>query len=164
MKIIHLSDAHIDPEILHKIDAQQRFQQALAHIKDNHTDADHFMITGDLTHFGNDESYQIFIKILSNAGLPDHLYPKLILGNHDNRESFKKNFPNTKTDENGFVQYVEKDGDKSFIFLDTNLADTDAGHLCDKRQQWLKDALEKEQKNKIYIFMHHNPLSYRTHK
>ena len=78
MKIIHLSDTHVDPEILYKIDSQQRFRQALDHIKDNHTDADHFMITGDLTHFGNDESYQIFINILSDAGLPDHLYPKLI--------------------------------------------------------------------------------------
>ena len=49
MKIIHLSDTHVDPEILYKIDSQQRFRQALDHIKDNHTDADHFMITGDLT-------------------------------------------------------------------------------------------------------------------
>ena len=48
---------------------------------------------------------------------------------------------------------------KSFIFLDTNLANTDAGHLCDKRQQWFKDTLDREQKNKIYIFMHHNPLA-----
>tara|TARA_B100000579_G_scaffold255201_1_gene210102 strand:- start:1531 stop:2328 length:798 start_codon:yes stop_codon:yes gene_type:complete len=159
MKIIHLSDTHVDPEILYNIDSQKRFKQALNHIKDNHTDADHFMITGDLTHFGNDESYQIFIKILSDAELPDHLYPKLILGNHDNRENFKKHFPNIKTDENGFVQYVEKDNDKVFIFLDTNLPNTDAGHLCNKRQQWLRDILEKEQKNKIYIFMHHNPLA-----
>ena len=94
MKIIHLSDTHVDPEILYKIDSQQRFRQALDHIKDNHTDADHFMITGDLTHFGNDESYQIFINILSDAGLPDHLYPKLILGTHDDLENFNKNFPN----------------------------------------------------------------------
>ena len=159
MKIIHLSDTHIDPKILHNIDAQQRFKKALDHIKDNHTNADHFMITGDLTHFGTDESYQIFNNILSEAELPGHLSPKLILGNHDNRENFKNNFPDIKTDENGFVQYLEKDGDKIFIFLDTNLANTDAGHLCDKRQQWLKETLDKEQKNKIYIFMHHNPLA-----
>ena len=117
MKIIHLSDTHIDPKILHNIDAQQRFKKALDHIKDNHTNADHFMITGDLTHFGTDESYQIFNNILSEAALPGHLSPKLILGNHDNRENFKNNFPDIKTDENGFVQYLEKDGDKIFIFL-----------------------------------------------
>ena len=45
-----------------------------------------------------------------------HLYPKLILGNHDNRENFKKNFPHVKTDQNGFVQYAENFDDKTFIF------------------------------------------------
>ena len=159
MKIIHLSDTHIDPEILHKIDAQDRFKLALDHIKNNHTDADHLMITGDLTHFGNNKSYQIFRNILSEAKLPDHLNPKLIIGNHDERENFKNNFPNIKTDENGFIQYVEKDGNKTFVFLDTNLTGTDVGHLCDKRQQWIKKTLEKEKSNKIYIFMHHNPLA-----
>ena len=159
MKIIHLSDTHIDPKILHSIDSQKRFNLALDHIKNNHTDADHFIITGDLTHFGNDESYQMFIKMLTEAKLPDHLYPKLILGNHDNRENFKKNFPYVRTDQNGFVQYAENFDDKTFIFLDTNLAGTDAGHLCEKRQQWLRETLEKEQDNKIYIFMHHNPLA-----
>ena len=34
MKIIHLSDTHVDPKILHKINSQQRFKQALNHIKD----------------------------------------------------------------------------------------------------------------------------------
>ena len=159
MKIIHLSDIHINPEILFKIDTQDRFKLALNHIKNNHADADILIITGDLTHHGNNESYKIFIKILKEVNLPEHLYPKLILGNHDNRENFKKNFPNVKTDQNGFVQYVENFEDKTFIFLDTNLEGTDAGHLCEKRQKWLIDNLKQQYQNKIYIFMHHNPLA-----
>ena len=144
MKIIHLSDIHINPEILFKIDTQNRFKLALNHIKNNHADADILIITGDLTHYGNNESYEIFIKILGELELPDHLYPKLILGNHDNRENFKKNFPDVKTDQNGFVQYVENFEDKTFIFLDTNLANTDAGHMCEKRQKWLIDNLKQQ--------------------
>ena len=35
MKIIHLSDTHINPETLNKIDTQQRFKLALNHIRDN---------------------------------------------------------------------------------------------------------------------------------
>jgi hypothetical protein len=31
-----------------------------------------------------------FYEILSKANLPDHLYPKLIIGNHDDREILKK--------------------------------------------------------------------------
>ena len=159
MKIIHLSDTHINPETLNKIDTQQRFKLALNHIRDNHSNADILIITGDLTAFGDDESYQIFNRTLKEAILPDHLYPKLILGNHDDRENFKKNFPNIKIDQNGFVQYSLNFGDKTFIFLDTNLSGTHAGHLCEKRQTWLIETLKKEQENKIYLFMHHNPLA-----
>ena len=65
MKIVHLSDTHINTKILYNIDAQDRFRLALNHIKNNHSDADHFMITGDLTNFGDNESYEIFINILS---------------------------------------------------------------------------------------------------
>ena len=143
MKILHLSDPHINSDILYKIDAQSRFKLALKHIINNHSDADILIITGDLTHYGNDESYKIFIKILEELELPDHLYPKLILGNHDNRENFKKNFPDIKTDQNGFVQYYENFGNKTFIFLDTNLAGTDEGHLCAQRQEWLINSLKR---------------------
>ena len=159
MKIIHLSDTHIHPQVLCGIDSQKRFKSALDHIKKNHSDADHFIITGDLTDDGDENSYKIFIKILEEAKLPNHLNPKLLIGNHDNRENFKKNFPNIKLDQNGFIQYSETNDDKTFIFLDTNLHETDAGHLCEKRQQWFQEILEKKQNNKIYIFMHHNPLA-----
>ena len=159
MKIIHLSDTHINPKTLYNLDSQNRFESALQHIKNYHTDANLFIITGDLTHFGNDESYQIFKNILKEKALPKHLNPKLLIGNHDVRESFKKNFPHIPTDENGFIQYAEDLEDKTFIFLDTNLSGTDVGHLCNKRQDWLKETLELKKNKEIYIFMHHNPLA-----
>lgn len=159
MKIIHLSDTHINPETLYGIDANHRFKLALKHIRKNHFDANMLIITGDLTHFGNHESYKIFNKILTDAKLPNHLYPKLLLGNHDDRDTFKKHFPNIKSDQNGFVQYTINFGDKTFIFLDTNLSGTDSGCLCEKRQAWLVNILNKKKQNKIYIFMHHNPLA-----
>ena len=159
MKIIHLSDTHINPEILYNLDSQNRFKLALEHIKINHTDADLFIITGDLTHCGNNESYQIFKNILEEKDLPKQLNPKLLIGNHDEREVFKKNFPYITTDQNGFIQYAEDINDKTFIFLDTNLSGTDVGHLCNKRQDWLKEILELKKNKKIYIFMHHNPLA-----
>ena len=87
MKIIHLSDPHIDPDLLDNIDSQERFKLALNHIVKNHFDANLFVITGDLTHFGKDESYLILKDILVESDLPEHLSPKLMIGNHDNREN-----------------------------------------------------------------------------
>ena len=64
MKILHLSDPHIEPDILHGIDSQLRFKKALEHIKKNHLDSDLFVISGDITHFGGKGAYKIFLDIV----------------------------------------------------------------------------------------------------
>ena len=159
MKIIHLSDPHIYTKLLYNIDSINRFESAIKHIIKNHLDADLFVITGDLTHFGDKESYIKLKEILDNSILPTNLYPKLMIGNHDNREKFKQNFSKTSQDINGFVQYFEDINNMRYIFLDTNLDGSDEGHLCKERQAWLINVLENNNKNQdIYIFMHHNPL------
>jgi len=159
MKIIHLSDPHIYTKILEDIDPINRFELALNHIIKNHLDSDLFVITGDLTHFGDEESYYKLHEILTKSDLSNKLYPKLMIGNHDNRENIKKIFSNILIDENGFIQYLIDIEDKRFIFLDTNLPGTDQGYFCKKRQSWLIDNLENNNENKkIYLFMHHNPL------
>ena len=160
MKIIHLSDPHIYTDKIHGIDPVSRFKKALDHILKNHNDADLFVITGDITDLGDKESYQLFIKIIQDANLPEQLDPKLIIGNHDNREEFKKNFPLINLDENGFIQYFKDLENKRFIFIDTNLDDEDKGYYCEDRQAWLNKTLNQTSYDKdIYIFMHHNPLA-----
>ena len=159
MKILHLSDPHIEPDILHGIDSQLRFKKALEHIKKNHLDSDLFVISGDITHFGGEGAYEIFLDIVKEADLPEKLFPKLIIGNHDNRENFKKYFTAVKNDENGFIQYIETIENKLFIFLDTNEPKTDSGYFCENRQRWFENQLEKGIDKSIYIFMHHNPLA-----
>ncbi len=152
MKIIHLSDPHIYTEKIHGIDPVERLKKALIHILNNHSDADLFAITGDITDLGDSASYQLFLKIINDLNLPKNLEPKIIIGNHDNREEFKKNFLSIKLDENGFIQYFIDLDDSRFIFIDTNLINTHSGHYCEDRQQWLKKILHQTSKDKkIYI-------------
>ena len=92
MKIIHLSDPHISPDKLFEHDAKERFSLALQHICNNHLDSKLFVISGDLTHDGDNESYNKLNEILLNSKLPTHLFPKLLMGNHDDREQFKQIF------------------------------------------------------------------------
>ena len=160
MKIIHLSDTHIYTNKIHGIDPAERLRKALKHILNNHNDADLFAITGDITDLGDKESYKLFLQIIKNARLPQNLNPKLIIGNHDNREEFKINLPSVETDENGFIQYYVEMKNRRFIFIDTNLINTHVGHYCTKRQKWLKKTLDETPINQeVYIFMHHNPLA-----
>ena len=88
MKIIHFSDIHIHDELIIGQDSIDRFQKALSHLSTHHLNSDLFVISGDLTHHGKLQSYKKLKEILENANLPKHLFPKLILGNHDNRKTF----------------------------------------------------------------------------
>ena len=141
MKLIHLSDPHIYKDKIHEIDPVVRFKKALEHIIKHHSDADLFSITGDLTDLGDKASYQLFKNIIKDFNLPSNLKPQLIIGNHDNREIFKENFPAVKVDGHGYIQYFNDLENKRFIFIDTILANTDAGHYCEERQKWLKNIL-----------------------
>ena len=87
------------------------------------------------------------------------MLPHIIIGNHDHRENFRSNFSDIKTDNNGFIQYSKSYDKKTFLFLDTNQPNTDSGHYNKVRQEWLISELEKNNKNEVYIFMHHNPLA-----
>jgi len=160
MKIIHLSDPHIYTDKINGIDPVDRFKKALDHIMQHHRDADLFSITGDITDLGDKESYQLFLSIVNDFNLPNNLEPQIIIGNHDNREIFKKNFTSIKVDEKGFIQYFKDLKNKRFIFIDTNLANTHKGHYCEDRQRWLKNILSQtSDSHEIYIFMHHNPIA-----
>ena len=160
MKLIHLSDIHIHSELILKHNPIERFSLALDHIKNNHADSDMLIITGDITHYGDLASYKKFDEIYTKANLPDHLYPKLLIGNHDDRKIFKNYFIKTPTDKNGFVQYDIEIHDNRFLFLDTIEVNSHAGHYCEKRQSWLQNKLDislKKNQN-VFIFMHHNPF------
>ena len=160
MKIIHLSDPHIHTNELFGINSVERFKYALEHIVLNHRDADMFAITGDITDIGDEDSYNLFKKIIKEFNLPLNLEPKLIPGNHDNRENFIKTLNHVPTDSNGFIQYYDDYKNNRFIFIDTLEHGTHIGHYPLKRQEWLIDLLNSTDDNKeIYIFMHHNPLA-----
>ena len=162
MKIIQLSDIHLNGNKKIKgSNPNARFKKAINHILLKHLDTDKIVITGDLTHGGKVVHYEELKNILiSELKTSNFFPPHLIIGNHDNRKNFRKIFKETKSDKNGFIQYVIKTEVGDLIFLDTNLDGRDEGHYCTKRQKWLINQLSKSKNsnNNVYLFMHHNPM------
>ena len=134
IKLIHISDIHVNPGTLHGISPLVHFENALSHIEKYHHDADRIVITGDLTHHGDLESYQLLKARLSASSLKGNAVPRLMIGNHDKRDVFLSVFPQTKTDENGFVQYAEETAAGLFVYLDTVLLDDHRGEFCERRK------------------------------
>lgn len=156
MKLIHISDIHINAEPILDSDPIGNFELCMAHVEKYHADADMVAITGDLTHHGQRSSYVKLQDMLSGWSVD----PLLIIGNHDHRETFQELFPKTGQDGNGYVQYVLERPEGHFIFLDTVEYGTHAGHFGEDRQAWLKDQLNQaaDQHQPVYLFMHHNPV------
>ncbi len=154
MKIIHISDIHftIPGERMGGLDPHKRLAQALADVNENHSDALRIVITGDLTHWAEREAYEALRDVLAEQTIP----VRLLVGNHDNRETFLSVFPEQVTDALDYVNYSEGIGDSTFIYLDSTQPRTHAGHFGADRCAWLQAELEKAENARI--FLHHNPM------
>ena len=128
MKIIHISDIHIHAAPILGFDPIRNFSACLAHVAEFQADADRIVITGDLTHQGRAESYERLKSILNAFPLQGERRPRLLVGNHDNRETFAALFGEARRDDNGFVQWVEETDAGLFVYLDTMEPGTHAGH------------------------------------
>ncbi len=154
MKIIHISDIHftIPGEEMGGLDPHARFACALADMAKNHADADRIIITGDLTHWGELAAYEALKTAIAAAPVP----VRLMIGNHDDRDTFRRVFADQPVDANGFVNHAETIGETTFLYLDSVGHQTHAGHFCSARRDWLAAELEKA--NRARIFLHHNPM------
>ena len=154
MKIIHISDIHltVPGEEMGGLDPHARLDRALAHILANHPDAARIVITGDLTHWGEPGAYEALHAALCDLPTP----VRLMIGNHDNRTTFRMVFSDHPTDENGFVNHAETLDGIRFLYLDSVGERTHAGHFCAARRDWL--AAELAACSRARIFLHHNPM------
>jgi Icc protein len=161
MKLIHISDIHISPEPILGIDPVANFRACLDHVAQNDADADMIVITGDLTHHGLRESYVELRRMLDESPLKGRLEPRLMIGNHDDRDTFRSIFPEARSDDHGYVQWTEDVPTGRFIYLDTAEKGTHAGHFGIERLTWLRRELARARADGVgaWLFMHHNPTA-----
>lgn len=120
MRILHLTDLHINPDY-NRINIDKT-ESIIARALDYNID--HLAITGDISHDGDKESFFIFREILKKYNLLDPLKATITIGNHDifggvHTVKDLLNFPerSKNTDFNGkvseFIRYFEE------LFVDT---------------------------------------------
>jgi 3',5'-cyclic AMP phosphodiesterase CpdA len=161
MKLVHISDIHIDPKPVLGIDPMSNFKACMNHVAEFQSDADRIVITGDLTHHGLRESYEQLRDMLDQSPLKNGLAPRLLIGNHDDRDMFRSVFPEAAADQNGHVQWYEDVAAGRFIYLDTAERGTHAGHYGEERRAWLSHVLDLAREDGVpaWLFMHHNPAA-----
>ena len=97
MKFIHITDTHLVPpgEMLCALDPAERLNAIVDAINRVHSDAEFVVHTGDLSYHGREPAYRAMRAILDRLQMPYHL----LIGNHDDREAFKRIFHDTPVDE-----------------------------------------------------------------
>ena len=160
MKLVHISDIHIHDQPIMASDPVSQFCRVLDHVEAHHGDADRIVITGDLTHHGMDASYKRLKEILDASPFSGEQAPRLMIGNHDDRDTFLANFTGAIRDEAGFVQWREDTPAGRFLYLDTVETGRHHGTYCAARQAWLETELEAARNDDVpvFVFMHHNPV------
>ncbi|PZU86047.1 MAG: phosphodiesterase [Chelatococcus sp.] len=160
MKIIHITDIHVRPrgETIYGVDSAARLATIVEDVNARHADADLVAVTGDLTHYGEPEAYEILADLTGRLTVP----VKLLLGNHDDRANFRARFPEAPVDGNGFVQsFIDAPGAIGrLVFLDTHEAGWSGGRFCEQRLAWLDQTLSEAGERPATIFMHHPPLPF----
>lgn len=154
MRIAQITDIHIgfdrgNPDE-HNM---QRLRAVLRRLEDSPNRPDLLLMSGDLTEFGDAESYARLAEAVK--GCPFPVWP--MTGNHDERGPLLAAFPQTPS-EGGFVHYVLEYPSLRLIVLDTLEPGRHGGAFCEERAAWLKTQLEADQQTPTIVAMHHPPF------
>lgn len=155
MLIAQITDLHLgfDPNNPDEFN-RQRFDQALRVLCALEPRPDLLIVSGDIADDGDDEaSYARFREAVT--ALPFPVYAAM--GNHDNREMFLRQFPDTGTHD-GFIQYAIEDGPLRVLVLDTLKMGRHGGAYDEPRAAWLRDRLAEAPEKPTLIVLHHPPF------
>ncbi len=151
MRIIQISDSHLAQDI------PQR-KSDLTHCIEsvNAEQPDLVIHTGDITHNGTAEEYQIASDCLESLNAPYFL----LNGNKDVRELIRQTFTEHRylQQYDRFLQYSIEQDDIRLIVVDTVKEQSSKGELCQQRLQHLQLMLEADISKPVLIFMHHAPF------
>ena len=156
LRFVHVTDPHLMPPgtPLYGSHPAERLAAAFAHIAAHAEEARCVVLTGDLAHGGRSEGYAVLADLLRELSIPCHL----LVGNHDNRETLRRQFPDLPGDGNDHLQYAVDYGEASLVMLDTLKDDDHQGALCEARLDWLETTLAARTGRTVLLFLHHPPF------
>ncbi len=157
MLIAQITDVHLgfDPDDPAEFN-RRRLDQVLHRLCDMDPKPDLLLATGDLTDKGDADSYRRLRSAFGQCDFP--VWP--CMGNHDDRDNFRRIFPEIPHDDAGFVQYVlyEEHWPVRIIVLDTLEPGRHGGAFCEQRAAWLAEQLDADSDKPVMIVLHHPPI------
>ena len=154
MLIAQITDIHLGFEPNNPAEFnRKRLDQVLKQLRAMTPKPDMLIATGDLTEFGDADSYRRLKNAFEQIECP--VWP--MVGNHDDRAAFAAWFPDVPMAD-GFVQYEFDAGPLRVLVLDTLEEGRHGGAFCAVRAAWLAARLDEDHVRPTLIVMHHPPV------
>lgn len=149
MKIIQITDLHIDEENGYPfdIDVRKNLLRILTAAKKQKPD--HLVVSGDLCYRDPREDITQWVKEVLDYSEMEY---SVIAGNHDDAEMMAAIFQLKHLLNEGEFYYAKKIAKETVLFLDSS-----KGSLSAKQSNWLKRQL-KNADEEVLVFMHHPPV------
>ena len=157
LKVIQITDTHIRSRPgsrLWGVDVDQSLNAVLEHVRNEHWPADLVLLTGDLVQDEGAAAYQRLIEFMQPMQTPVYCLP----GNHDDPTVMAETLVSAQV---SFQRHLIH-GAWQFIFLDSSLRGTPAGHLGDAELNYLDDALSSHPGQHAMVCLHHHPVTVNT--
>jgi len=159
MLLAQISDVHVvrrGEALMGTVDTAGYLGRAVARLGAMEERVDAVVVTGDLVDRGTVEEYEHLQELLAPIEVPVYL----AMGNHDDRDAFRRVFGAAAYLRDGgkHVQYAVDVGEVRMIVLDTNVPGQPGGRLCEHRRAWLERELAQTTKP-VVIAMHHPPFA-----
>ena len=157
LKVIQITDTHIRSRPgsrLWGVDVDQSLNAVLERVLKVHWPADLILLTGDLVQDEGAAAYQRLHEFMQPFQVPVYCLP----GNHDDPAVMAETLPS------GQIRYQRHaiHGVWQFIFLDSSLRGTPAGHLGEAELRYLDDALSAHPEQHAMVCLHHHPVKVNT--
>jgi len=160
LTLIHFTDTHIaaDQPFLN-IDSYSKLRNAIAAVQAMETRPDAVIISGDLTHNGNEAAYIRFKELVDEIENTFHVPVLMAMGNHDFRVPFRSIVLGiADSDENAPYYYSQMIGDVRVIVLDSKVPGKEIGFIDPEQLAWLAKELATPVAGGNIVVLHHPPL------
>jgi Icc protein len=152
--VLQLTDLHlfaIPHGLFNNTNTRDSFIQVLNHVQQHYGNPDVIVITGDLAHDGEPETYQFIADALKVFSVPVYC----VLGNHDHPDNAYSVYPlePISTDEHCLLSHWQ------IILLDSNhqpMPDSYEGEVSETELQRIAELATKHSDKWTLIAMHHN--------
>jgi 3',5'-cyclic AMP phosphodiesterase CpdA len=160
--LIHISDTHLlrDSSGLYgsNVYPDANFRYLINQLEKSELKPDAIILTGDIADMGHSKAYRKIKRMLDP--IKERLGCEIIwvMGNHDDRRSFRKELLGEEEPSRDTVDEVFMVNGLRIIALDTTVEGAHWGAISKKQLRWLESVLATEAPNGTILAMHHPPV------